>query len=469
MAKKARKTLARLSDAFEMLAGADVPVTRLGATPYGCLGLEQWIAKLEHVCAIDCTAGLARAVFAPEKDRPAFFPTPQATCNTLLRHPEVRYFIKERGPGFLWPADGDDETWALATELGQQVIIPKHGLTSRLADDGDARDLLGKAASAFVPQLKVSVEPDTDIFAIGEKAKLGRSLVAQWHDRDGRHTAFVSRPQDWADIAPGLAGRRTALNRFILHRSFLVEGVITPEGSVFGPPLLLQDAPGLSGAVAAPEEADGVRVAVLGAMRKVAAALQDLGYRGFFGCKTYVEADTGKAFVKDVLTGHSPVSQLTHFLTGRFGGMPLSALHVLSYMDCAWDLDLGALQKRWMDHDTWSLLVISHDGVGTDFITKAPASGIYMIANGALELAAPSLDPMDLRANNEFLLLRTLGSGTYRESGMVLGLALARGDVFGDGRAQTIAQAVRETFNTVSMSGTSLPASNAAGGRLGLF
>ncbi len=151
MAKFTRKSVKRLSELLDGFVGNSQPITFLGAVPYGCLGLDGWISKFEYISALDCVPGLHRGAFSPESDRPTHFTSAADSCNELLRHAEVRAHLNSRGTGFLWPADADEETYFLAKELGQTIILAKPDLRRRIMQPDTLRALLAKSGVAFVP------------------------------------------------------------------------------------------------------------------------------------------------------------------------------------------------------------------------------------------------------------------------------------------------------------------------------
>lgn len=471
MAKKSRKALTRLADVLEYCRHDEAPITLLGATPFGCLGLGGWAPGLQHVSALDCIAGLHRGTFSPETDKLAVFHTAAETCNELLRHSEVRMHLNSRGPGHLWPTDADEETHFLAKELGQDILLAKPDIRRKLSDPVELRSLLEKSGVAFVPQTTGVATSHEELMVLARKAKFDGAVVVQTTDENGeKNTSFISRAKDWDNNKDALAGKPLTISRYILHTSHLVEAVAMVGGHVSGPVFQLLNAPGIAGIVADASVAEGVRSAVVTAVKKIASAIVELGFVGTFTCTFYVETGTGKVFLRHLLPSLTVYSQLTHFLTSLHGGVPLHLFHLLSHADVDVDLDFNAIQKRWSEHPRWTQLVLRHDIAGTDFITKSPASSIYALdQNEQPELVADSVRLQDLRSQKECLFLRTLGTGTYRSKGLECGLLFASGNMFDNESAGRWASAMESMFNAVQMSGTSLPTPGDAGARISLF
>jgi hypothetical protein len=462
MVRTRRKSLSRISDVFDFLAQLDSPVTFLGPTPYGCLGLETYVNPLTLVSALDCVGSLSRSVQTPADDRIATYETAVQTCNEMLRHKEMQTFLMARGEGFLWTQSANDETFALSSQYRQTLLSADAKLISALSNDDGARALFGKAGVALIPQVTGQVETYADLLAIGQKAKLGERLVVQTGAGHGRRTLFIDRERNWSDFADVVAGVPLTISKFVGHTRCRAEIVVTPQGTVVGPIFEMVRMVGAEGALASAEGSADFRGGIQLAAKKIGSALLAAGFVGLCDCVFYCGADD-KTYLKRIRPGFSPFSQLTQVLTAHYGGLPLAAFHLLAHLGVEHSVDLAAIQKRWHEHGTWSALVLSHSETSTEFITKSPASTIYSEAtDGMFDIAMPSADPRDLRGENECLYLCMLGTGTYRQPGLQLGLVMGRGDAFkagqtGDSRAVRWARAFSGMYNAVQMSGSSLP------------
>lgn len=79
--------------------------------------------------------------------------------------------------------------------------------------------------------------------------------------------------------------------------------------------------------------------------------------------------------------------------------------------------------------------------------------------SGGPELAAPTINALDVQGEDECLFLRTLGTGTYRKSGLELGLITAHGNAFASergkaSRAERWIAGFLGQFTAVQMSGS---------------
>jgi hypothetical protein len=462
MAKTRRKALSRISDVFDFLSHLDSQVTFLGPTPFGCLGLESYAQPLTFVSALDCVADLSRAVQTPADDRIATYNTAVQVCNEMLRHKEMQAYLTARGDGFLWPQAANEETFSLAGQLQQTVLIADARLVNTLSHDASARELLGKSGVAMVPQVEGRAETYSELLSLAQKSKLGDRLVVQCGTGSGRRTYFIDREKNWNDAAEASANVPLTISKFIDHTRVRADIVVTPQGTIVGPLLKMVRMVGAEGVFACSAENAEFQAGILQAAKKIGAALSAASFVGYCDCTFYCGSD-GKTYLKRIRPGFSPYSQLTQLLTSHYGGLPLAAFHLLAHLGVEHTLDLSTVQKRWSEHGTWSALLLTHSDQSMEFITKSPASAIYSeAADGLFDIAAPSVDANDLRGESECLFLRMLGTGTYRQQNLQLGMVLGRGDAFRqekarDSRAMRWVTAFSSMYNAVQMSGSSLP------------
>ncbi len=474
MPKIRRKALARIGDIYDYLARLDSLVTFIGPSPFGCLGLETYVNKISFVTALDCVGGLNRATQTPADDRIASYETAAQTCNEMLRHKEVQAYLRARGEGFLWPQAANAETFELAKSLAQTVLAADGQLLTALSNDSTGRDLLAKSGINFVPQAKGTVSNYAELQALAQKAKLGDKLVVQTGDGQQRRTYFIDRERNWSDVEEQCAGQMLTVSRYMNHVRYRVDAVVTPQGPIAGPVMRLVRMVGAEGAVAASGEELAVRSGIQAGIKKIGNALLDVGFVGACDCTFYHDTATDKIYLKRIRPGFSAFSQLTHLLTTHHGGLPLASFHLLANLGIDTDVDFLALQRRWQEHATWSALVLTHSENSVDFITKSPASAIYNeAADGQFDIALPSINPLELRGESECVYLRLLGTGTYRQLNLQLGIVIGRGDAFKtekdkESRAMRWARGFSDMYSAVQMSGSSLP-SRTDGADTGLF
>ena len=154
----ARKPVLRsLSDIYAFFRQNQTPIYFLSPTPYNVLGLGRWINKFEYINFFDSFDGTHPKTMVPREHGPHEFRSIEDVNNHLLKHNQVRDYIKARGPGYLLLVMLDEETEVLARELGMKIALPKVKLrkwidskiiTTRIGNEAgvkSAPNTLGKA------------------------------------------------------------------------------------------------------------------------------------------------------------------------------------------------------------------------------------------------------------------------------------------------------------------------------------
>ena len=157
------------------------PIYFVSPTAFNLLGINRWVRKFRYVCHYDSFEGGHPNVFVPADRRAPEFESIEEICNYLLRHPEVRSLVRRRGPGGLVTfVMFDEETEALAAEIGLRVAHPPAALRHRL-DSKIVTTQLGNAAG--VPSV-----PNV----LGRAGSYAELLAARG-DRRARHATWSCR------------------------------------------------------------------------------------------------------------------------------------------------------------------------------------------------------------------------------------------------------------------------------------
>ena len=85
--------------------------------------------------------------------------------------------------------------------------------------------------------------------------------------------------------------------------------------------------------------------------------------------------------------------------------------------------------------DEWSQLILKQTGDKVELISKAPASGIWRMAeDGSIKFVRRTLDWTNVTGENEAFYLRVYTGGDYRYHGADLGILVTRGRMQTDER-----------------------------------
>jgi biotin carboxylase len=178
-------------------------------------------------------------------------------------------------------------------------------------------------------------------------------------------------------------------------------------------------------------------------LRQMAQALGDRlyqeGYKGVFCMDFLIDTDDGTPYLGEINPRISGASPLTNLVTATYGGAPLFLFHLLEYLDVDYEIDLRKVQRRWLEFDIWSQLILKQTEDKVQLLTGAPTTGVWhMNKDGAIEFGRRELDWTNVIDNDEAYYLRVYREGDYLFKGADLGIVVARG------RMQTDRRELRE-------------------------
>ena len=149
--RAARPKLTSLSDIYGYFRRNDTPIYFLSPTPYNLLGLGRWVNKFEYINFFDSFDGSHPKITVPREHGPHEFRSIEDVNNYLLRHREVRHHIEKRGKGHLILVMLDEETEALAKELGLKIMLPPVKLMRCTPSNAPVTSTFLKLAARLVP------------------------------------------------------------------------------------------------------------------------------------------------------------------------------------------------------------------------------------------------------------------------------------------------------------------------------
>ena len=466
--KSARKKLTSLSDIYAFFRQNQTPITFLSPTPYNILGLGRWINKFHYINFFDTFDGTHPRITVPRDFGPHEFKSIEDVNNHLLRHKDVRARLKERGPGYLLLVMLDEETEALAKELGQKIALPPVKLRKHIDSKIVTTQLGNEAGIKSAPNALGKARNYEELLALARSARLGSDLVVQTPYGDsGRTTFFIKSAADWQKNVEELAKEKLKVMRRINHLPGTVEAVATRHGTLVGP--MQTDITGF--AEVTPYKGDWCgndvftdgyeqeRRAVRQMAQKLGDRLYRAGYRGAFCMDFLIDTDTRRVYLGEINPRVSGASPLTNLITSTYGGCPIYLFHMLEFMDVDWEIDLGKVQQRWAEFDNWSQLILKYPVDRVEMITKAPASGVWRMNDaGKIHLARKSIDWSVVSGEQEAFYLRVYTAGDYRYHGADLGILVSRGRFQTDDRkltdrAKAWVKAINAEFHTQVVGG----------------
>jgi hypothetical protein len=446
--RSARPVVRGLSDIYRFARSNRVPLYFVSPTPYNILGVDQWIGAFEYVSYFDTFDGLHPHSFVPKHAGPQEFNSFEAVNTHLLGNKEVVDRIRERGGGKVLFVMFDEETEALAGELGLEIALPPRDLREHLDSKVVTTRLGNEAGVASAPNCLGRAETYAELLDVARVAGLGADLVVQTPYGDsGRTTFFIANEDDWERHRENVVGEELKVMRRIEHLPGTLEAVATRHGTLVGP--IQTDITGFEELTPYPGgwcgndlSQDVFDEPTRRRVREMASRLGDAlfaeGYRGVFCLDFLVETPSGEVYLGEVNPRISGASPLTNLVTSKYGGAPLFLFHLLEFLDCDWEVDLERIQRRWDEFDSWSQLVLKQTDDTVELITESPPSGLWRIDDtGELAFLRPETDWHAVGHDDEAFYLRVYGAGEYRYPGADLGIVVARGRMQTDDRLLT--------------------------------
>jgi hypothetical protein len=365
----------------------------------------------------------------------------EAANNLLLSHPAVADHVRSRGPGgkvlFLM---FDQETERLAEALGLEVCFPAAALRHHRDSKLTTTRLATQAGVASVPHVLARVRNYEHLREISRE--LGPDLVIQLpHGDSGLTTFFISTAADFRWHARAIAGApEVKIMQRIRCRPLTIEGCVTRHGTMVGP--LMMELTGfreltpfrggwcgdeLAGNALAPDISLQARLAT----EALGQRLARVGYRGYFGLDYLLDHDTGDLYLGELnprITGATP---LTTQAALDAGDVPLFLYHLMEWLDVDYRRDVSRYNDLWFDPTRaagWGQLIIEHTEDTDEFVTVAPASGIYRLSpDGTVGFARHEYRPRAVRDEDEALFIRLVSAGQTIREGQCFGRLITRG------------------------------------------
>jgi biotin carboxylase len=437
-----RAPLSGVSELRAFLRTNDTPVFFVSPTGFNLLGIDRWVRNFYYISYYDTFESHHPRVFVPSNRERRDFTSIEDICNHLLRDPEVRAWIASHGPGgkvaFLM---FDEETEALAAELGLEVVHPTAALREHLDSKIVTTRLGNEAGVPSVPNVLGRAASYDELLALASENELGEDLVVQTPYGDsGKTTFFIADRRDWDRHAQDLVGQDLKVMRKIRNVEIAVEASITRHGTIVGPfmtsmighPELTPYQGGWCGNDIFPDPLTVKRRRQARKMtEQLGARLAEEGYRGFFEVDFLADQDTGELYLGELNPRVSGASSMTNVTAGAYADIPLFLFHLLEYMDVDYELDVDEINARWAKtagDDVWSQLIIKETAGDVELLTAAPKTGVYKLDDaGRISFARWANDWHNLIDESEAFYLQVAAPGEYRYKGADLGVLVTRG------------------------------------------
>jgi hypothetical protein len=464
---KAKTKLRGISDIRRFFHRNETPIYFISATNFNLLGIDEWVRNFKFINYLDCYDRRHPNTFVPAPGPHPEFESIEDINNYLLQHKEVRDLIDGRGgrPKAVFLMF-DEETEALAKELGLQVWFPKAKLRSRLDDKIETVRIGDTAGVPSVPNLLAKLESYQDLQAKLKATKLGNDLVLQTAYGDSGHTTFfIASEQDWKRHAGEIIGQgEIKIMKRIDCRQAAIEACTTKAGTIVGP--LMTEIVGFKELTPYKGGWAGNEIFADSFTPKIRNKARDLtfqfgeqlrkeGYRGYFELDFLIDKKTEDIWLGELNPRVTGASSMTNHAAFAHADAPLFLFHLLEFSGVDFDFDVHELNARWADPlniDSWSQLVIKHTEDTVDLVTEAPQSGIWHLnQDGSVSYARFDTHRRAVESESEAFFLRISGPGDFRYEGADLGILITRGRLMTDNfrlnrRAKAWTKGMRSQF-----------------------
>ncbi|MEQ9096026.1 MAG: biotin carboxylase [Phycisphaerales bacterium] len=443
--RKKKGTLRGISEIRRFFYRNTEPIYFISATNFNLLGIDEWVRNFTYINYIDCFDGQHPNVFVPSERPHEPFESIEDINNYLLRHPDVRAMIKNRGKDHKTNGKAvflmfDETTEKLCKELDLEVCFPPAALREQVDDKMETTRIGNRARVHSVPNKLVSVKSYEDLRK--KTSKLGDDVVIQTAYGDSGHTTFfVKDEEDFkkheADIT---SAPEVKVMKRIRCRGSALEACVTRHGTIVGP--LMTELVGFKeltpyrGGWCGNEVFAGafdkrIRKNARRAAMAFGDELREMGYRGYFEIDYLTDLDTGKVYLGECNPRITGASSMTNLAAFAHADAPLFLFHLLEWMGIDYELDVDELNDRWADPqniDSWSQLVIKHTEDSVDRITHAPPTGIYELdSKGQMHYVRMQTHRRTVQFENRAFFLRISKPGDYRYEGADLGILVSPG------------------------------------------
>ncbi len=462
-----------VSDIRRFFHRNETPVYFISATNFNLLGADEWVKGLRFINYIDCFDGQHPNVFVPGEMPHDVFESIEDINNYLLGHKEVVDYIRARGPGKALFLMFDEETEALAKELGLDVCFPSAKLRTHLDNKVVTTRIANEAGVPSVPNALGKVGSYADLLQIADGAKLGHDLVVQTPFGDSGHTTFfIASEADWQKHEGEIVNEaEVKVMKRIRCRGSAVEACVTRNGTIVAPimtelvgfPELTPYKGGWCGnEIFATAFTPAVRQQASDYTFAIGERLRQEGYKGYFELDFLIDLDSDQLYLGEMNPRVTGASSITNHSVFALSDAPLFLFHLLEFFDIDYKLNVEKLNKRWTQPDNiddWSQLVIKHTDDTVKLIQDAPSSGIWRMNDaGAVQFARYDTHRRAVESENEAFFLRISGAGDYQYEGADLGILVTRGRLMTDDfeltdRARHWIDGIRSQFTAVDPAG----------------
>lgn len=435
-----------ISDIRRFFQRNETPIYFISATNFNLLGADEWVKSFKFINYLDCFDGQHPNVLVPIETPHDIFESIEEINNYLLEHKEVADYIAKRGgSGKVLFLMFDEDTEALAQELGLEVCFPPAKLRTYIDNKVTTTRIANEAGVDSVPNVLAKVDSYETLLKVSKK--LGSDLVVQTPFGDSGHTTFfISNEEEWEKYAEEIiAEPEVKVMKRINCRGSAMEACVTRHGTIVGP--LMTELVGFKeltpykggwcgNEIYADTFTPEIRRKARESTYAVGEQLKKEGYRGYFEIDFLLDTDSNDVYLGEINPRVTGASSITNHAVFALADAPLFMFHILEWMGVDYELDVQELNERWArpeNIDDWGQLVIKHTEDTINIVTKAPPTGIWQMNDqGQVSFSRYDSHRRAVESEHEAFFLRITGVGDYQYEGADLGILVTRGRLMTD-------------------------------------
>jgi hypothetical protein len=434
-------TLRGLSEIRGWFYRDPTPTWYICQTPYGLLGMDEWVRGFRWVTYADCFDGAHPRVFVPPQHEPSSFQfeTLEDMNAYLLGRPDVQAHLRSKGPGRALFLFYDERAESLAHDLDLHVWLPPAPLRRAVDSKTETTRIADRAGVPCVPNAMGVVRSWEDLKALARP--LGEHWVVQTPYGDsGTTTFFISSQADFDRYSKQIVSEpEVKVMRRIRPMQAAIEACVTRQGTIVGPlmtevvgfPELTPYRGGWAGNEVSPEafSAQQLRDASARTVR-FGEELRKLGYRGYFEIDWLIDQDDGSLYLGEVNPRFTGASSMTNLAAFAHADVPLALLHLLEFSGTDFELDVETLNRRWAEpdnQDSWGQLIIKYTDPEEAWISEAPRAGVWRMTEEGLRYRHMQTHRRTVEDENDGFFLRIAKAGEKIAAGYDLGILVLRG------------------------------------------
>lgn len=437
------KQISGLTELRHYFAHNKVPIYFISATNFNLLGIDEWVKHFRFINYIDCFDGRHTNIITPIHQSSRVLDSIEDINHYLLENKDIQDQFEQdqnragmsKKPRALF-LFFNQETERICDSLGLECAFPAADLVHDIDNKITTTEIGNQANVPSVPNQLTRISSFSDLKTQCQNAKLGDSWVIQLPYGDsGKTTFFVENEDDYNQYSDQIESEETVkIMKRIQCKGTAIEACVTDSGTIVGPlmseligyPELTPYKGGWCGnALHQSDFSLAVRTEVQQNVIRLGNELQKRGYKGYFEVDFLIDTNTNDVYLGEInprITGISAMTNLAEFATAM---VPPFLFHIMAFSDVPYTIDVDQYNEYVLHHgatQTWGQLVFKYTTDDIQIVTDAPASGVWALNDGHMDLVSPHTHRRAAQQANQAFFYRITKTDDYVYKGADLGI-----------------------------------------------